>query len=161
MGVAQIRHMNDVQIDIADEDGTRSVGKALGATLRSGDVVCLTGPLGAGKTTLARAVLSQAVGALEAPSPTFSLVETYQTDAISVWHFDLYRLEAPADVWELGLEEALETGACLIEWPEKIASYLPENILVLNLKPSDTSSRVLTIRAQSAWFKRLHTAGIT
>ena len=151
--------MTDIERFLPDEAATRRLGAKLGASLAAGDVICLTGPLGAGKTTLARAIINTAAGASEAPSPTFSLVETYPAGAFSIWHFDLYRLEKAEDVWELGLEEALEEGACLIEWPERIEKFLPGDLLVLALK-ADGDARHLTIRAGGDWFDRLDRAGI-
>ncbi len=151
--------MTDIERFLPDEAATRRLGAKLGASLTTRDVICLTGPLGAGKTTLARAIIAASSGATDAPSPTFSLVETYPAGAYSIWHFDLYRLQKAEDVWELGLEEALEEGVCLIEWPEHIEKFLPESVLVLALK-ADGDARHLTIRADGAWFDRLGQAGI-
>ena len=151
--------MTDIERFLPDEAATKRLGAKLGASLRAGNIICLTGPLGAGKTTLARAIIAAASGASEAPSPTFSLVETYSAGGFSIWHFDLYRLEKAEDVWELGLEEAFEEGACLIEWPERIERFLPDDLLVLALK-ADGEARHLTIRAGGDWFDRLGAAGI-
>ena len=94
---------------------------------RPRDVVGLQGDLGAGKTTLARAILRAAAGdpGLIVPSPTFTLVEVYDTPRGSFWHFDLYRLETPEQVFELGWEEALADGIALVEWPERLGALLP------------------------------------
>jgi len=151
--------VTDIERFLPDEAATCRLGAKLGANIANGDVICLTGSLGAGKTTLARAIIAAATGANEAPSPTFSLVETYPAGALSIWHFDLYRLEKAEDVWELGLEEALEKGICLIEWPERIESFLPDNPLVLALK-ADADARHLMIRTGGDWFDRLSDAGI-
>lgn len=104
---------------------TRRLGTALGARLRPGDLVSLRGDLGAGKTLLARAMLRAALNAprLEVPSPTFTLVQTYESAKLELWHVDLYRLTMAGEVIELGLDDALARGAALIvEWPERMGT---------------------------------------
>lgn len=137
-----------------DEAATKALGARLGALLRAGDVVGLSGPLGAGKTTLARAAIGALTGRAEAPSPTFGLVETYETPNFPLWHFDLYRLERAEEVWELGFEEALDGGAALIEWPERIATILPPETLVIRLSPA-RGGRTALVRGGEEWSARL------
>ena len=117
-------------MSLADEAATERLGASLAGRLKRGDVVGLRGPLGSGKTTLARAILRSAAGdpALVVPSPTFTLVETYETPRGAYWHFDLYRLEHPEQVFELGWEEALAGGILLIEWPERLGRLLPRHL---------------------------------
>ncbi|OYW88513.1 MAG: tRNA (adenosine(37)-N6)-threonylcarbamoyltransferase complex ATPase subunit type 1 TsaE, partial [Hyphomonas sp. 32-62-5] len=92
---------------LPDEAATAALGERLGAVARAGDVIALVGDLGAGKTTLARALIRSHLGPeTEAPSPTFTLVQTYPGPRFDIWHFDLYRLEDPGEARELGLEEA-------------------------------------------------------
>ncbi|UYN94442.1 MAG: tRNA (adenosine(37)-N6)-threonylcarbamoyltransferase complex ATPase subunit type 1 TsaE [Enhydrobacter sp.] len=112
---------------LPDEAATERLGAELAERLRPRDVLALRGGLGAGKTTLARAILRAAAGdpALVVPSPTFTLVEVYDTRRGAFWHFDLYRLEAPEQVFELGWEEARADGIVLIEWPERLGALLP------------------------------------
>jgi len=119
-------------MSLADEAATEQLGAALAARLQSGDVVALKGPLGAGKTTLARAILRAAADLpdLIVPSPTFTLVEVYETPRGTFWHFDLYRLESPEQVFELGWEEALAEGIVLIEWAERLGDLLPDHLSV-------------------------------
>ncbi len=148
--------MIDVERHLPDEAATSRLGHTIGALLRGGDVVCLVGPLGAGKTTLARAMIAAAVGAREVPSPTFPLVETYPGTDFTLWHYDLYRLERADDVWELGLDEALDGGVLLIEWPEKIEELLPEDALIAALSPEDAGRRVV-LRGTGRWSDRLLT----
>ncbi|HEX4510866.1 MAG TPA: tRNA (adenosine(37)-N6)-threonylcarbamoyltransferase complex ATPase subunit type 1 TsaE, partial [Burkholderiaceae bacterium] len=111
---------------------TEQLGATLAARLKPGDVVGLKGELGAGKTTLARAILRAASDdpALIVPSPTFTLVEVYETPNGTYWHFDLYRLETPEQVFELGWEEARAEGIVLLEWPERLGPLLPRHLSV-------------------------------
>src|SRR5215469_6486758 len=108
-------------MSLPNEAATEQLGATLAERLKPGDVVGLKGELGSGKTTLARAILRAAAGDpdLVVPSPTFTLVEVYDTPRGTYWHFDLYRLEAPHQAYELGWEEALAGGITLIEWPER------------------------------------------
>jgi tRNA threonylcarbamoyladenosine biosynthesis protein TsaE len=124
---------------LADESATQRLGATLAGALRPRDLVALEGGLGAGKTTLARAILRAASGepALIVPSPTFTLVEVYDTPKGTFWHFDLYRLEAPEQVFELGWEEALADGIVLIEWPERLGALLPMPALTVTLTVKD------------------------
>src|SRR6266404_4345569 len=117
---------------LADESATQRLGATLARALRPHDLVALEGDLGAGKTTLARAILRAASDdpALIVPSPTFTLVEVYDTPKGAFWHFDLYRLEAPEQVFELGWEEALAEGIVLIEWPQRLGELLPKHLSV-------------------------------
>ena len=145
---------------LQNEAATAALGVRLANVLRAGDVVALNGPLGAGKTTLARGLIGAFAGVSEAPSPTYALVETYAGDNAELWHFDLFRLERPADAWELGLEEALQDGICLIEWPDRIEGMLPADMLILDLAISDDGSRQLTGDGPEVWRPRLIAAGI-
>jgi len=126
------RKMPAFPLPLADETATAELGATLAARLKPGDVVGLKGELGAGKTTLARAILRAATDdpALIVPSPTFTLVEVYETPHGTYWHFDLYRLETPEQVFELGWEEARAEGIVLLEWPERLGSLLPKHLSV-------------------------------
>ena len=141
-------------IPLAGEAATARLGDSLGRLLRPGDVIGLSGPLGAGKTTLARAAIGAATGLAEAPSPTFGLVETYDAPGFTLWHFDLYRLEKAEEIWELGLEEALDGGVLLIEWPERIMPLLPASMLLIRLTPQDGGRRAL-VRGNEEWSARV------
>jgi tRNA threonylcarbamoyl adenosine modification protein YjeE len=107
-----------------------------------GDAVALWGDLGAGKTTLAREIL-RALGVTEdVPSPTFTLVQAYETPHLTVAHYDLYRLKSARELHELGFREALEDGAVLVEWPERAPDYLPDGTLHLRLSVDGEGRRV-------------------
>jgi tRNA threonylcarbamoyladenosine biosynthesis protein TsaE len=121
---------------LADEAATARLGAALAAHLRAGEAICLTGPLGAGKSTLARAL----VRALtrpdeEVPSPTFTLVQFYEGATLALAHFDLYRLSSADEAYEIGLDEALDEGAAVIEWPERLDGRLPPDRLDIDIAP--------------------------
>jgi tRNA threonylcarbamoyladenosine biosynthesis protein TsaE len=122
-------------IALPDEAATLALGTRLGAWLRVGDVVCLKGELGAGKTTLARGAVRAWTGDpnTEAPSPTFTLAQLYEGPKGQLWHMDLYRLNSPEEALEIGLEEALASGACLIEWAERLGPLLPADRMELAL----------------------------
>jgi len=151
--------MKKISINLRDEGETRALGARLAPLLRAGDAICLSGDLGAGKSTLARGLIAARAGAREAPSPTFTFVETYDAGDVTLWHFDFYRLEKPDDVWELGYEEALEEGAALIEWPERIGALAPAHALQLRLEIED-NRRIAAIKANESWAARLDAAGI-
>ena len=114
---------------------TAALAADIACHARSGDVIALSGDLGAGKTAFARGFIRTRAGsaALEVPSPTFTLVQTYDLAGGSVWHFDLFRVDRPDEVVELGIEEAFATGIILIEWPERLGAALPDDRLDVQL----------------------------
>jgi tRNA threonylcarbamoyladenosine biosynthesis protein TsaE len=115
---------------LADEAATARLGAAVARQIRAGEAVCLSGPLGAGKSTLARALVRALTTPDEdVPSPTFTLVQFYEGPRLKVAHFDLYRLASAAEAYEIGLDEALEDGAVVIEWPERLEGQLPADRL--------------------------------
>lgn len=140
-------------IDLADEAATTALGGRLAAALRPGEAICLSGPLGAGKSTLARALVRALTRPDEdVPSPTFTLVQTYDGRDFSLAHFDLYRLSDPDEAWEIGLEEAMEDGAALIEWPERLEGRLPPDRLDIVIGFDETGEgRVARLAPHGAW----------
>lgn len=125
-----------LEIDLLDEAATKALGARLAAVLFPGAALCLYGPLGAGKSTLARALVRALTSPEEeVPSPTFTLVQFYEAEAFPVAHFDLYRLEDPDEAYEIGLLEALEDGAALIEWPQRLEGRLPPHRLDVEILP--------------------------
>jgi tRNA threonylcarbamoyladenosine biosynthesis protein TsaE len=137
---------------LADEAATLAFGRALAGRLKGGDVVALFGGLGAGKTTLARGILAGLGHAGDVASPTFPIVQTYQPPEtrLPVWHVDLYRIEAPEELEELGLDEALDGGVLLIEWPDRLPLLWPQT-LQLRLETAPAGGRALTALVPEAW----------
>lgn len=116
-----------LQIPLPDEAATTALGAAIAQHLRPGDAVCLWAPLGAGKSTLARGLIRALTTADEdVPSPTFTLVQTYEAQAFPIAHFDLYRLTQASEAYELGIDEAMDDGVAVIEWPERLSGRLPQ-----------------------------------
>jgi tRNA threonylcarbamoyl adenosine modification protein YjeE len=143
------------EIVLADEAATAALGARIAAALQPGDVVALAGDLGAGKTTLARAML-RAMGAGEdVPSPTFTLVQHYEAPRLNIDHFDLYRLKDESEIEQLGLEDALQSGAALIEWPERALARLPRNALHIELEIAGAKSRRARLSGPAEWAWRL------
>ena len=142
------------EIVLSDEAATAALGARIAATLARGSVVALKGDLGAGKTTLARAIL-RALGVDEVvPSPTFTLMQSYETPQLLVRHYDFYRIEREQEIEELGLEDALEEGSVLVEWPERGESRLPEDRLEVLLEAVDGGRRA-TLNGPAAWIERI------
>ncbi|MDP1630521.1 MAG: tRNA (adenosine(37)-N6)-threonylcarbamoyltransferase complex ATPase subunit type 1 TsaE [Caulobacter sp.] len=134
--------MLPAEIALEDEAATARLGETLGRALRAGDALCLSGPLGAGKSTLARALVrSLTTPDEDVPSPTFTLVQFYEATAFPLAHFDLYRLTSPDEVFEIGLDEALDDGAVLIEWPERLEGRLPPDRLDIEIAIEDEGER--------------------
>jgi tRNA threonylcarbamoyladenosine biosynthesis protein TsaE len=125
-----------LDLALPDEAATARLGAALAAALQAGEAICLYGPLGAGKSTLARALVRTLTTPTEdVPSPTFTLVQFYEGGRLNVAHFDLYRLTSPDEAYEIGLDEALEDGAAVIEWPERLEGRLPPHRLDVEIAP--------------------------
>lgn len=143
------------QFNLPSERETQALGAALAALLRPGDVVALHGDLGAGKTTLARGLVQALLGRPEeVPSPTYTLVQVYEAPAFPLWHFDLYRLDQPEDVEELGWDETVE-GVALIEWPERAGALLPKSRLDVYLEISGEGRRARLEARGEGWQERL------
>ena len=135
-----------ITLFLADEAATQGLGRTLAAALRPGDAVCLTGPLGAGKSTLARALIrALTTPDEEVPSPTFTLVQFYETAAFPLAHFDLYRLSDPDEAYEIGLDEALDDGVALIEWPQRLEGRLPPTRLDIDIALDGDARRAVIV----------------
>jgi tRNA threonylcarbamoyladenosine biosynthesis protein TsaE len=144
-------------INLPDEAATAAFAARLAAIARVGDIVALSGELGAGKTSFARAFIrARSTLDEEVPSPTFTLVQLYEVPGATIWHFDLYRLDAPDEIWELGIEEAFTSGISLIEWPDRLGPLLPRRRLDITLEFGDRpDTRRAVIEGDSSWRARL------
>lgn len=136
---------------------TDRFARALAPLLRPGDVLLLEGPIGAGKTHLARALIRSLLPTPEdVPSPTYTLVQVYEGPGFEIWHADLYRLGGPDEAVELGLTEAFETALCLVEWPERLGQDRPKKALTLRLEAvSDDTRRLTLCSVDPGWRARL------
>ncbi len=148
-------------LSLPDLRATEALAARLAAAARQGDVIALAGPLGSGKTTFARAFIRARVpGHYDVPSPTFTLVELYDGDGPTIWHFDLFRIEAPDEAWELGIEDAFADGISLIEWPERLGALMPASHLAITLAFGPSArSRVAMLAPSASWSPRLEGLG--
>jgi len=143
-------------MELPDLAATEAVGARLAALVRPGDVVTLSGPLGAGKTSVARGLLAALGLAGEAPSPSFAIVQPYDLPEVRlpVWHVDLYRRDDPREVDELGLEDDRGDGLLLVEWPERAGPGVWPEALALTLSIESDGARRLTWTVPEAWGDR-------
>ena len=133
---------------------TEKFAKSISKNLKNGDILCLYGTLGMGKSLLSRTIIRNLCTDpnLEVPSPTFTLVQTYEMpDATEIWHFDLYRIEDPEEIYELGWEEALNHAILLIEWPERLGTLKPKKTIDIVIEPIENKpdSRHISIKRQT------------
>jgi len=145
--------MHEFALSNAEE--TERLGQLLATILRAGDVLALQGNLGAGKTTLSRGLVRAMCGdQTDVPSPTYTLVQTYEAPRFLLWHFDLYRLEHPDEIFELGWTETA-SGAAIIEWPERAGEHLPRHHLKVRLETIGDGRRAILEPAGEDWQTRL------
>ena len=152
-----IAEENSLDLALVDEAETEALAVRLSAAVSPGDIIALFGNLGMGKSVFARAFIRAYAGIdEEIPSPTFTLVQVYGADAAPVFHFDLYRVEAPEEVLELGIEEAFTEGISLIEWPDRLGGWMPANRLEIHLTAGDReTSRRARLIGFGYWRARL------
>jgi tRNA threonylcarbamoyladenosine biosynthesis protein TsaE len=135
---------------LRSEEETRAVGAALARVVRAGEVITLAGQLGVGKTALARGFIAELGHEGEVPSPSFAIVQPYEDVDPQVWHVDLYRIEDPSEIEELGLDTA--AGAVLlVEWPERAGANEWPNALALSLEFAQNGERILTAKVPPSW----------
>ena len=150
---------------LPDETATVALARSVAALLRAGDVVFLIGDLGAGKTAFARGLINalpprddsaSGLGDDEVPSPTFTLVQTYERRPAPVWHVDLFRLERPEDVEPLGLDEAAGEAITLIEWPDRLGGRVPADRLEIRLSyGAAADARSVVLAGYGGWRERV------
>jgi N-acetylmuramate 1-kinase len=149
----------DLVLDLADEAATVALAEDIAAVVTRGDAVALVGDLGAGKSTLARALIRAfaADDGLEVPSPTFTLVQSYELPRLTLSHFDLYRLSDADELDELGFDEAIRDGAVLVEWPDRVGDRLPDDTLIiaLDMGPTPQARRARLLAPAARWGFRL------
>lgn len=139
-----------------DEVAAAHCAIALADHLRPGDVILLSGPVGAGKTHFARALIRAILPTPEdIPSPTFTLVQTYDTFVGPLWHTDLYRVVSDTEIDELGLGEAFDAAVCLVEWPERLGIMAPQDALNIDIEPVGDSRAVRLSWTDGKWLSRL------
>lgn len=125
---------------------TISLAEEMARNSNNGDIFTLQGPMGAGKSEFARGFIRNLMGDnIDVPSPTFTLVQTYESDKGLIWHFDLYRLENAEEIYEIGWEEALSDGILLIEWPERLGGLMPLKRKAIEIEPLNDNKRKITI----------------
>lgn len=167
MAAPQLRS-EELSFELPDEAATARLAQSVAALARPGDVIALFGDLGSGKTAFARAFINAlpmpdetapASGPApieEVPSPTFTLLQTYERAPAPVWHFDLYRVARPDEAYELGFEEALDGGILLIEWAERLGPLLPAERLELRFDYTERAgARRATLNGTGSWDRRL------
>lgn len=138
----------------SEEETTALAGK-IAEQAQAGDTFALYGTLGMGKSVFARGFIKWLTAAEEVPSPTFTLVQSYTAPAFEIYHYDLYRLKSPDEIIELGMEETLYEGVCLIEWPEKMSGYLPKNCFKITITPHPSGRKISITSACEEKLSRL------
>ncbi|WP_208347178.1 tRNA (adenosine(37)-N6)-threonylcarbamoyltransferase complex ATPase subunit type 1 TsaE [Pseudaestuariivita rosea] len=143
-------------IPLPNEDATRKLAHIISSSIAVGDTILLQGDIGAGKTFFARALIKALIGPDEdVPSPTFTLVQIYQTETFEIWHCDLYRLTSPDEALELGLEEVFAEAVCLIEWPDRLGDAVPKECLTLRFQALDNGQHEVNVTASTPRWQRL------
>ena len=131
-----------------NEQETAKIASELAQKLQAGDIVALYGTLGMGKTAFCRGFIQSFLDGQDVPSPTFTLLQTYDAPKFPIYHFDMYRLKSPEEAFEIGIEDAFAEGVSLIEWPEKIGNLLPKKHIRVLIEP-DEKGRKITIEGIS------------
>ena len=138
---------------LANEEDTAAFGASLARAARAGDVITLSGPLGVGKTALARGFIAALGHQTDVPSPSFAIVQPYDELEPPVWHVDLYRIESPSEIEELGLDAAAD-AVLLVEWPERAGPGAWAQALGLSLDFGQDGERILTAKVPPSWEER-------
>ena len=150
-------HQTRYQFALKNEGETEVLASQLANVSGAGDIIGLIGDLGVGKTAFARAFINARGGDVEVPSPTFTIVQVYEFSDVNVYHFDLYRIEATEELIELGIEDAFTEGISLIEWPDRMDTYLPPDRLDIffSTGPNEDTREVTLVGYGENWINRL------
>ena len=141
--------------EVLEEAETDQLATQISQLLRTGDTILLEGDIGAGKTAFCRALIKAQCGpATDVPSPTFTIVQTYDANDFEIWHCDLYRLGGPDDILELGLDAAFEDAVVLVEWPDRLGDLKPSDALELSISLVGDYRR-FSFSGSAKWAKRL------
>jgi tRNA threonylcarbamoyladenosine biosynthesis protein TsaE len=158
-----------IAVSLANPTDTQAFAARLAPLARPGDVIALAGDLGTGKTTFARGfinalLVTHGLPPEDVPSPTFTLVQEYQLPDFTLYHIDLYRIEGQSEIFELGLEDAFADGVSLVEWPDRLGSFLPENRLELNFRHAgpgeDQDQRLVLVTPVGDWKGRIEISAL-
>ena len=141
-------------MNLRTEAATTRLGAKLAKSLRAGDVITLSGPLSAGKTTMVRGLLGALGHQGEVPSPSFAIVQPYESLAMPIWHVDLYRIESFAELEELGLQDIRNDGVLIVEWPEHAGPAAWPEALALSINVAEDGTRALTAKVPPSWEDR-------
>ena len=136
-----------MKVLLSNVKDTIKLGEKIAQLAKKNEIICLKGDLGTGKTTLARSFIKYLTNSNKVLSPTFPLLLTYEYEDNIIWHYDMYRLKQPGDVWNLSLEDALNNGIIIIEWPEIIEYLLPEKRIEIVIKDLSNNARSAEIKA--------------
>ena len=151
--------MSEIILNLPTQNATHEFGKSVSRFIEAGDIIYLSGDMGSGKTALARSIirklLPDELKKIEIPSPTFTLVQEYHCKEFNLAHIDLYRIKHSSELEALGIEDILEKGAILIEWPEKMDRKLNYNILEIKFTQID-ELRIVAISNISGWSDRIN-----
>ena len=137
-------------------EDTIKLGKKIAKIAKQDEIICLKGDLGVGKTTLARSLIQHLTNSNIVLSPTYPMLLTYEYKDTIIWHYDMYRLERPGDVWNLSLEDALNNGIIIIEWPEIIEHLLPKKKIEIVIKDLNNNARSAEIIANQDFLKEIN-----
>jgi len=148
--------MRDFEFISCSEDDTAKLAEKIADIAKMQDVFALYGTLGVGKSVFSRAFIQHLTSAKEVPSPTFTLLQVYEAKNFDIYHYDMYRIKSPEEVFELGIEDAFYHGVSLIEWPEKMERYLPASVIKIQMQPLDENRRRIFINSENAdWLQRV------
>lgn len=157
-----MQDIDTIEIILEDQAATEDLARAIARLVRPGDAVALNGDLGMGKSVFARAFVRALTGDADedVPSPTFTLVQTYEADEADVWHMDLYRLQDPEEALELGIEDAFHEAISIVEWPDRLGYYLPRHRLDVTIAAGESpTARTIRLTGHGDWQERLRESG--